>query len=131
MPPKVRGYGDFLTVHWRKSEKFPHGSISVTTRKNLCDGSLKYQNLLNKKVMLNAEGVKTEGKVVFQGNFSFQIAPSKQFQTSVILLQDPTKNVKKQWTRISVWKALRMKLKLLLKHQQVTLITLLVFCTQH
>jgi len=70
MAPRVKkGFGDYLTVHWKKCKKFPLGSISVTTRKHLCDGSLKLQNLLNTEVMLNAEGVQTLAKVVFQGSY--------------------------------------------------------------
>jgi len=68
MPAKIlKGFGDYLTVHWKKSKKFPYGSISVAHRKNLCDGSLRSKNLLNKEVLMNAEGINTICKVVCQG----------------------------------------------------------------
>lgn len=70
MPPRImKGYGEYLTVHWKKSQEFPHGSISVTSGKNLCDGTLKYQNLLNTEVLMKVEGKQLMCKVVFQGNF--------------------------------------------------------------
>jgi len=70
MPPRQQKqvFGDYLTVHWKKTEKFPHGSISVARRSHLIDGTLKYEDLLNKKVMINAEGTPMEAKVVFQGD---------------------------------------------------------------
>jgi len=71
MPPKIlRGLGDFLTVHWPKSKKFPHGAISVASRKNICDGTLRTKNVLGLSLLIDAEGVPTQGKVVCQGTNS-------------------------------------------------------------
>jgi len=70
MPPrpvKKNDFGDYLTIYWKRSAKFPNGSISVTKRSNLVDGNLKFQNLLNKKVMVYAEGTPMQATVAYQG----------------------------------------------------------------